>query len=272
MTTNGNHDHEEPEVELTDEPAEVKPRRPHKYESLRHAVRFFYDAQKLRIQSGNRNAKREDGSGADLDEDDKEFLTRTSTGLNDLEKITLKEIKRLLKPIPIYQWLSEQKGLGPTMAGVIVSELETSARFETVSNLWSYSGLGVDTATGKARRRKKGEKANWNSFLKTKLLGVLGPCMIKANSPWRKLYDNYKHRKQAQGWGVSDGHRHNAAVRYMCKMLLLELWKTWRELDGLPVTAPYSEAKLGLYHGEHGKIVLETARSEELQEDLPGNI
>src|SRR5207247_9955187 len=150
----------------------------------------------------------------------------------------------------IYAWLSEQNDCGPTMAGVIISELETSARFDTVSKLWAYCGLSVDTTTGKARKRKRGEKANWNNFAKTKLIGVLAPCFIKCGSPWRKLYDDYKHRKLTAGWGVSDGHRHNAAMRYMVKMFLLQLWTTWRKLDGLVVTVPYSEAKLGIVHGQ----------------------
>jgi len=240
------------EIEEIEEQPEPKPRRPHKYENLRHAVRYFYDLQKLRIQTGNRNAKREDGSGAALDEADKAFLTTSAEGLNKLEKDALKEVKRLLKGIPIYEeWLSEQRGCGPTMSGVIVAELETAARYDTVSNLWSYCGLAVDTATGKARRRKKGEKANWNSFAKTKFLGVLAPCLLKSNSPWKRLYDDYKHRKTSAGWGTSDGHRHNAAMRYMTKLFLQELWIKWRELEGLPVTPPYSEAKLGIKHGEH---------------------
>ena len=122
----------------------------------------------------------------------------------------------------------------------------------TVSSLWSYAGMAVDSATGKAVRRKKGVKSNWNSFLKTKMLGVLASCFIKAKpDKYRELYDNYKHRKTSEGWGSSDAHRHNAASRYMMKMFLLDLWKFWRGLEGLPCPDSYAEAVLGRRHGDH---------------------
>lgn len=102
--------------------------------------------------------------------------------------------------------------------------------------------------SGKAMRPVKGEQLPYNAFLKMKLVGVLGPCLLKANSPWRKFYDDYKHRKASAGWGVSDGHRHNAAIRYMVKMLLLEIWKEWRAFEGLEVRPPYAEQYLGHVH------------------------
>ena len=46
-------------------------------------------------------------------------------------------------------------------------------------------------------------------------------------------------------------HRHMASIRYMNKMFLADLWVAWRELEGLPVTKPYHEDKLGMIpHGE----------------------
>lgn len=160
---------------------------------LRRATRFFYDQQKLRIQFGNRNAKRDDGTSAILDDQDKAFLEKQSEGLHELEKSTLKEVERLLKPIPIYKWLKAQKGCGPTMAGVIISEIDIS-KAHTVSALWKYCGLSCEG--GVADRPKRGQKLTYNPFVKTKLVGVLGSCMIKANSPWRSFYDNYKTRKK----------------------------------------------------------------------------
>ena len=53
-------------------------------------------------------------------------------------------------------------------------------------------------------------------------------------------------------WGKSKAHRHNAAMRVMVKAFLLELYKQWRPLEGLPVVPPYAEAVLGRTHGDHG--------------------
>ena len=246
---------------------------------LREAVRFFYDLQKLRIQQGNR-------AGSEtimLDGKDKEFHDTRSQTLAQLEKNELKNITRLVRKEPIYKWLKAQKGIGPTMSGVLLSEIDIR-RCETVSALWKFCGL--DVQNGHAPRRTKGQKLTYNSWLRTKVVGVAADCMIKAGSDWRQHYDNYKLRKQSMSlevcmgcegtkkalkgenkgkkcknckgtggpapWGESDGHRHRAALRYMMKMFLQSLWKEWRAAEGLEIVAPYAEAVLGRVHGDHG--------------------
>jgi hypothetical protein len=43
--------------------------------------------------------------------------------------------------------------------------------------------------------------------------------------------------------------RERMALRYLVKQLLIRLHIKWRELEGLPVSLPYEEAKLGYKHG-----------------------
>jgi len=105
--------------------------------------------------------------------------------------------------------------------------------------------------SGQTMRRVKGEKLKYNEWLKTKMVGVLAPVLLQVNSPWRKYYDDYKNRKINAGWGRSDAHRHQAALRYMIKMLLLDIWRRWREYEGLPICDSYAEAYLGHGHGQH---------------------
>lgn len=160
---------------------------------LRRAVRYFYDLQKLRVQSSNRSTMKDE---VELTEEDQLFMTTTGEGLNKLEKEALKEVKRLLKPIPIFKkWLDDQKGIGPTMAGVLLSEIDI-VKAETVSKMWRFCGLATDPATGRAERLTRGKKAPFSPWLKSKVLKVMGDCMIKAGSPYRSYYDNYKHRKE----------------------------------------------------------------------------
>jgi hypothetical protein len=102
--------------------------------------------------------------------------------------------------------------------------------------------------SAKAQRPVAGEKLPYNAWLRTKLCGVLGGVLMKLDSPFRKFYDDYKARKQAAGWGINDGHRHNAAIRYMVKMVLLELHKEWRTFEGLPLRPSYQEEYLGHTH------------------------
>ena len=92
----------------------------------------------------------------------------------------------------------------------------------------------------------------FNPFLKTKLY-VLASCFIKLReSPYRKIYDDYKHRIANHPDHVekSLGHRHNMAQRYMLKRFLADLYVAWRILEGLPISVEYYEGKLG---GSHRK-------------------
>jgi len=246
---------------------------------LKEAVRFAYDLQKLRIQQSNRAGPQAEESNAVLDEKQKEFLATAASKLLALETDAFREMRRVLKDVSIWEtWIKDQKGVGFTMGGVLVSSIEIE-KCNTVSQLWAWCGLAV--RDGEAQRRKKGEKANYNPWLKAKLLNVLGGCLIKANSPWRSFYDNYKTRKgntrvdkcpvcRGAGiygpsktkcyvcdgatkagpypWAKSDAHLHQAAVRYMVKMFLQELWIAWRKLEGFDTRAPYAEEYLGRKH------------------------
>lgn len=103
--------------------------------------------------------------------------------------------------------------------------------------------------SGKAQKPTRGEKLPYNAWLRAKLLGGIGSAVIKNQTqPWIKVYEDYKHRKLTQGWGMSDGHRHNAAMRYMVKMMLLEIWTAWRKFEGLDVRPSYHEEKQGHVH------------------------
>lgn len=267
---------------------------------LKRAVRFFYDLQKLRIQAGNRNTAQD--QPAILDEEDKEFIGLISDKTKEVEKLALNQVAKLLKGIPIYErFLKDVRGIGPTMAGVIISEISIE-KAQTVSGLWAWCGLAV--RDGVADRLKRGEKARYNPFLKSKIVRVAAECLIKSKSEYTRFYYDYKHRKatmrvpvcmachgagvaretkkkiiDSEGksveitdpnapkagskcrncngtgkdapWGKSDLHRHNAAMRYMMKMFLIDLYLKWRALEGLPVSEPYAAAKLGIRHGDH---------------------
>lgn len=99
--------------------------------------------------------------------------------------------------------------------------------------------------SGMSQRPTKGEKLPYCAFLRAKMIGVMGTSLLKAQGPLTKHYYDYKHRKETAGWGQSKGHRHNASIRYMVKMALLDIWKAWREFEGLPVRPSYHEEKQG---------------------------
>jgi hypothetical protein len=185
------------------------------------------------------------------------------------EKSHFRRLGNILKGYPIYnEFLLGVTGVGPAMAGVMLSEIDIT-KAEYPSSLHKYAGLDV-ASDGQGRSRKKEHLEDseytdkegkvqikkgitFNPFLKTKLVGVLGSSFIKQSPDkcvYRKIYDDYKHRLEHMDAHKekSKGHRHNMAVRYMIKMFLVDLYNAWRRLEGLPVAPTYSEAKLGKVH------------------------
>ena len=205
--------------------------------------------------------------------------------LMEREEIHFKRMGKVIEPVPIWKaFLKDVKGVGPAMAGVLISEIDISkARYP--SSLWQYVGVGVnEDGKGTSRRKehlveseytdKEGNTKtkmgiSFNPFLKSKLVGVLGGSFLRAikrdtktkenpmgtgeiieSNVYADIYNDYKHRLESHKVykDVSKGHRHNMAIRYMIKMFLKDLYVVWRELEGVPVSVPYSEAKLGLKH------------------------
>jgi hypothetical protein len=334
--------------------------------ALKRKVRMMYDLQRLRMQAAGRTLTRPTKPDSVekveifLHESDLMVLERRAADLRRVEKEALHDVEAHLKTISFYRdVLSDKelyKGVGPTMAGVILSEFDIR-RADTVSKMWKFAGLTstpahrckkcftlmtededgkgkraeleaqrqqavlevtrlrengladefLDAAVGKAMRLKnevertafgvfthrgkvpkgcqesvgpgdviasgeaprprKGEKLPYNAFLRVKLVGVLGPVLIKVGSPWRKTYDDYKHRLVSKGWGKNDGHRHAAAIRYMVKMLLLDIHRRWREHEGLTVRPPYHEEKLGMAP-HSGSLPVATPKAAHVEDEV----
>lgn len=206
-------------------------------------------------------------------------LVAQYTELEHDEVAHFRRLGRVLEEIPIHtEFLAGIKGIGPAMAGVIVSEFDiTKARY--ASSLWKYAGLDVATVDGLGRSRRrehlekrqyknaKGEEAErdsitYNPWLKTKLMGVLAPSFLRSGSDYRRYYDDYRHRIETDPNRIitdkpgfhrdntwTKQRRHDAAQRYMLKCFLVDLYRTWRTLEGLPVVPSYEEARRGYPHG-----------------------
>lgn len=177
-------------------------------------------------------------------------------------------LKTLLKEFPLWtEYLKpEAGGVGPAMAGVIISEIDIR-KAKYVSSIWKWCGLDLGP-DGRGRGRykehqvdreyidKNGQKQmkksiTFSPFIKTKLIGVLGPSFIKIkNGKYRKIYDERRHRitNTPRFADISKGHAHNKAIRYIIKQFLADLYDVWKDIEGLPKMPRFSEAKLGLHH------------------------
>lgn len=192
-------------------------------------------------------------------------------------------INRMLPDFPIWtQFLKGVKGCGPAMAGVIIAEIDIH-RAQYPSSLWKYCGLDVGP-DGRGRNRSaahlrdveyrdsSGNAASrkgltYNPFVKTKMVGVLADCLVKAGDRYKRVYDDRKRRLAAhrvygeqndgkeiegRGW-VSARRRDVMAKREMIKRFLVDLYNAWRPLEGLSVEPSFHEAKLGHTHGGGGR-------------------
>ena len=240
-------------------------------------ARSFYDFQEVKNEFAGRLRAAEEIE--EFPEERKKELDDYRKKLESAEAGLLKIIKPYLFEYPVYgNFLLNIRGCAERMSACLITSIKDIKKFPTVSKLWAYSGLHL--IDGAAVKRKKGEKAYWNGFLKSKLY-VLAGCLIKQNFDaetheplkYRKLYDDYKHRmthrdkchltkeqhaksKDASPtWlanGCTKGHVENMAMRYLEKMFLQDLWLAWYEAEGVePPTRPYAEAILGKKHHEY---------------------
>ena len=194
-------------------------------------------------------------------------LVSSYDNLEGEEKSQFKYLDNVLKGYEIYtKYLIKVKGVGPAMAGVILSEIDISiAKYP--SSLWKLAGLDVaDDGAGRSRKKEhlididyidKNKKPavkkgiTFNPFLKTKLCGVLtGSFMRAGDNLYSEAYYNYKNKLENHPIHKTKTklHRHNMANRYMIKLFLIDLHREWRTIVGLPVSVPYSEGKLGMKH------------------------
>lgn len=231
-------------------------------------VRQFYAVQDMRKAMSNRiQAYHRLGYYA-------EHAGEVYDHTKDLEDYIGKIAAKMVKDVPIYQtWLKHVVGIGPALSAALVSNIGSVDKFATISALWAYSGL--DVRDGQARKRRRGEKANWNADLRMLVAFKIPTQFIKATSSFgRQLYDQYKafyeatHDQKCPTWSHPDakvnkagtkatvngkgcsrkGHVNNMAMRKVGKMFLSCLWLAWRELDGLPVTEPYATKLPGHTH------------------------
>lgn len=199
----------------------------------------------------------------------KDLISQEERQFNTLEYV--------LRDFPIWnEFMKGVPGCGPAMAGVIVSEIDIH-KAKYPSSLWMYAGLdvlnydkdGKHLSEGRSRKEhhlidreytsREGKQETrksitFNPFLKTKLVGVLGGSFIKqgpTKSKYAQAYYDYKNRLENHPVHAQKSklHRHNMAIRYIVKLFLIDLHTEWRRLEGLPVSVPYHEAKLGLKHG-----------------------
>ena len=206
------------------------------------------------------------------------ILVRNFMELYRREQEMFRHFELVLDGIPIYRaWLRDVVGVGPTMAGVLLSEIDIH-KADTPSKIWALAGLDVaEDGKGRSKRaehlvlrkyiakdgtEKEKLSITFNPLLKTKCVGVLGPSFLRVGSGYAQVFydirNRYRERERQREDGWTDGHILRASIRYMVKIFLRDFWLEWRALEGLTIRPSYAEEKLGQKHS--GPRVDVTAR------------
>lgn len=162
----------------------------------------------------------------------------------ELENEIEDQIKDMVKGDRLIEVMCEVKGVGIMLSAKVVSMIDIN-KAETVSALWRYAGYAV--IDGQREKPTKGEKLHYNNRLKTACY-LIGSSFLRANSPYRRVYDAAREYYDANRPDWTKAHKHNAAMRKMIKMWLSHLWEVWRKIEGLPVREPYAHGQLTHEH------------------------
>lgn len=225
-------------------------------------------------------------------------LMKSYAELCNSEETQLKILDKEVKSHYLWdKFFKDIRGCGPLMAAVCLAYFDVH-KARHVSSFWKYAGLDtvpvVDENGNTIREGRQKKHANmteveyvdkdgntktrkslgYNPILKTKLVGVLSDCMLKAglrsnkdangkvivnedgskqryalpDAKYVQVYLDYLTRlnNRVDTKDYSDMHKHRMAARYMIKQFIRELWVTWRSSEGYQISEPYEVAKLGM--------------------------
>ncbi len=147
------------------------------------------------------------------------------------EKFTRKKMEREVKKHPLWPWLSEIRGMGPTLAGRLLHRV-ASRHFPSPAHLWSYCGLDGP-----------GWRKNPHNWALTSICFNIAESFQKQpalSGGYRDIYDKRKEYESTKPWcgkcrpknestdapreNCIPAHVNNKARRYAVKMFLKDLW------------------------------------------------
>lgn len=192
-----------------------------------HYARQHADVQKGRLAAANRvGAMEREGLGVQWTLP----MRAQRDGLEALEDAIDRQLTRLVKQHPMAPWIAaEAKGLSERSFALLFGVTGPLDRFATVAKLWKYLGLHV--VDGAAPRRARGQKLGYSLAGRTRCY-IIGDSIVKVGKggKYREAYDRKKADYHAAHSDWSDGHCHNAAMRYAVKCLIRDMWVEWRRV------------------------------------------
>lgn len=174
------------------------------------------DLERVRIATQNRVRSLDQVKGLADTRESRTMQTVVDT-LAALERTATLDLQRAMRAHPLGPWVKATNGIGEKQAARLLASIGNPADRKMPSQLWQFCGHGAPS------KRQRGVKTFWNPTAKMRLHLVAESCMKCRTSPYRAVYDEARMDWAARD--VSDGHKHNHALRMVGKAVLLDLWK-----------------------------------------------
>jgi len=159
-------------------------------------------------------------------EEVRDLYTQTAPALENLaarEKALAKTMERLVKELPVWDWVESIRGFGAIGLATIIGECGDLSNYSTPAKLWKRLGLAPSECYNMTT--KTGETACAKPKRRRSVMFNVGDPLIKQGLEYRQLYLD---RKEYETPRVKTKmHAHRRAQRYMEKRLLRDLWNAW---------------------------------------------
>lgn len=202
------------------------------------------DIERTRIANGNRIAALEREYGSSHPE-----LDAIQAHLGTLEHSAELELKRAWRKHPLAPWAKAIPGAGEKLVARLICAVGDPADRQNVAKLWAYCGHGDPSRSRmipkNATQSELMKRGNPTAKKRTYLLAA--QFRRTPSSPYRMVYDDARERyagrkhesvcvrcgpaghpaKPGSEWSLA--HQDAAALRYVGKMFLRDLWvEAWR--------------------------------------------
>lgn len=139
-----------------------------------------------------------------------------------MENAATLSLKHAVRAHPLADWIKDTVGISEKGIGRLLGALgdptynaaEDRPR-RGPAELWAYCGYAP------GQKRKRGQKSNWNAEAKMRAY-LVAEAAMKTGGPYRAVYDAA--RASWAGRGISDGHKHNHALRLAAKAVLRDIF------------------------------------------------
>lgn len=200
--------------------------------------------EKINAKAATIVAKAFAGKGCEVPEvqTDLEVISQSLEPLKKMRGGIEKEMRKISKRLPVWEWAEGIRGLGDLGCAVIVAECGDLSNYNNPAKVWKRLGLapvekgGISMAASNWRLKGGLTSEDWTKIgyspcRRAEIFACIGDPLFRAQSvvvgPYRQAYDRRRARTAETHPDWTKGHRHGDAVRVMTKELLRDFWGAW---------------------------------------------